>query len=246
MKMHRLHRARQAVDKDLSLWRPPPKLNLIQWADRFRRVAAKTSASPGHWKTSSQPVAFGPMSAVLDPDTHTISVMAGTQILKTEFLLNCACYFIHQDASPILFVQPTQNAASSFSKERFAPTIEASPALRSLVERSKSHDSENTLTHKSFTGGTIDFVGANSPTDLSSRPKRIILLDEIDKYPVSAGSEGDPLRLAEERASTYKAVGRAKFVRTCSPTIKDFSPHRTRVSGQRPTPLLCDLYLLRH
>jgi Phage terminase large subunit (GpA) len=89
--MHQLRRARQAIDKDLSLWRPPPKLNLIQWADTFRRVAAKTSASPGRWKTSSQPVAFGPMSAVLDPGTNTVSVMAGTQILKTEFCSTWRC-----------------------------------------------------------------------------------------------------------------------------------------------------------
>jgi phage terminase large subunit GpA-like protein len=148
--MHQLRRARQAIDKDLSLWRPPPKLNLIQWADTFRRVAAKTSASPGRWKTSSQPVAFGPMSAVLDQDTHTISVMAGTQILKTEFLLNVAMYYIHQDPSPILFVQPTQGSAAAFSKERFAPTVEAMPSLRNLVEKSKAHDSEFTLAHKTI------------------------------------------------------------------------------------------------
>jgi phage terminase large subunit GpA-like protein len=220
---HSLLQARLALGRSFPLWKPPPKLNLIEWANTFRRVAAKTSASPGHWKTSAQPIAFGPMSAVLDQDTHTVSVMAGTQILKTEFLLNVACYYIHQDASPILFVQPTQGAAAAFSKERFAPTVEAMPVLRNLVERSKAHESESTLTHKSFPGGSLDFVGANSPTDLSSRPKRIILEDEIDKYPVSAGSEGDPLKLAEERASTYHTVGRAKFVRTCSPTIKDFS-----------------------
>jgi phage terminase large subunit GpA-like protein len=221
--MHSLLRSRITLDRGLPLWKPPPKLNLIEWANEFRRVAAKTSASPGHWKTSAQPICFGPMAAVLDQDTHTVSIMAGTQILKTEFLLNVACYYIHQDPSPILFVQPTQGAAAAFSKERFAPTVDVMPSLRNLVERSKAHDSESTLAHKNYPGGSLDFVGANSPTDLSSRPKWIILCDEIDKYPISAGSEGDPLKLAEERASTYKAVGRAKFVRTCSPTVKDSS-----------------------
>jgi phage terminase large subunit GpA-like protein len=215
--------ARIALYRGLVIYKPPPKLTLIEWADQYRRIAAKTSASPGRWKTASQPIAFGPMAAVLDHETHTVSVMAGTQILKTEFLINVASYFICQDSSPILFVQPTQGAATSFSKERFAPTIEATPALRSVVEPPKSRDSENTITHKNYAGGSIDFVGANSPTDLSSRPKRIILCDEIDLYPVSAGAFGDPMRLAEERASTYKAVGRSLFVRTCSPTVKDFS-----------------------
>ena len=201
-------------------WKPPPRLNLIQWADTYRHVAAKTSAAPGRWRTAAQPVAFGPMHAVTERDTHTVSVKAGTQVLKTELLINVAGYFIHQDPSPILFIQPTQGAAEAFSKERFGPTVAATPALRRLVKTPKARDSENTITHKDYPGGSLDFVGANSPTDLASRPKRIILADEISKYPPSAGAEGDPLKLGEERASTYKDVGRAKFVRTCSPTVK--------------------------
>lgn len=163
------------------------------------------------------------MEAVTRSDTHTITIMAGTQVLKTEFLINVASYFVAQDPAAILFVQPTQGVAEDFSKERFAPTVEITPQLRELVEPPRTRNSQNTITHKEFPGGSLDFVGANSPTDLASRPKRIILCDEIDKYPVSAGSEGDPLKLAEERASTYRALGRAKFVRTCSPTIKGLS-----------------------
>jgi phage terminase large subunit GpA-like protein len=220
---HRLLRARLAVDKDFSLWRPPPKLSLIQWSDQYRRIAAGTSASPGRWHTNAQPVAFGPMAAVFDHGTHTVTVMSATQLFKSELILCVAGYYIHQDPSPILLVQPTQGAAAAFSKERFAPTVAAMPVLRALIERSKAHDSESTLQHKRYPGGSLDFVGANSPSDLASRPKRIILEDEIDLYPVSAGDSGDPMKLAEERASTYHAVGRAKFVRTCSPTIKGFS-----------------------
>lgn len=205
----RLVQARNAL-------KPPPRLNLIEWADEFRYVTL--SSSPGKWKTNSQPVAFGPMRAVTDGDTHKITVMAGTQVVKSELLKNVAYYFIHQEPSPILFVQPSQGAASSFSKERFAPDIRKMPALQRIIEAPKARDSDNTITHKEYPGGPMDFVGANSPTDLASRPKRIILCDEIDKYPPSAGPEGDPLTLAEERASTYEDLGLAKFVRACSPT----------------------------
>jgi phage terminase large subunit GpA-like protein len=203
--------------------KPPPILDLVEWADTYRKVASKTSASPGQWQTNAQPVAFGPMRAVTEPDTHTVSVMAGTQVVKTELLINVAGFFIHQDPGSILFVQPTQGAAEAFSKERFAPTVEVTPALSELIAKPRTRDSENTIAHKSYRGGSLDFVGANSPTDLASRPKRVILCDEIDKYPPSAGGEGDPLLLAEERASTYKAVGRSKSVRTCSPTEEGVS-----------------------
>lgn len=155
-----------------------------------------------------------------EADTHTVTVMAGTQVVKTELDINVALYFIHQDPSSILFVQPTQGAAEAFSKERIEPTIEASPAIREALA---PYAAKSTITHKEYKGGSIDFVGSNSPTDLASRPKRIIILDEIDKYPPSAGKEGDPVKLAEERASTYHALGLAKFVRTCSPTDEDTS-----------------------
>jgi phage terminase large subunit GpA-like protein len=163
------------------------------------------------------------MSAITEPDTYTFSIMAGTQIIKTELLICALGYYIDQDPAPILFVQPTQSAAAAFSKERVGPTIDCTPCLRDLIVPPKTRDSENTITHKKYPGGTLDFVGANSPTDLSSRPKRIIFCDEIDKYPPSAGSEGDPLKLAEERASTFKAIGRAKFIRCSSPTVEGFS-----------------------
>lgn len=223
------------------LLRPPPRLDLIEWADRYRHVAAKTSASPGRWKTSAQPVSYGPMSAITDSDTHTVTVEAATQVVKTEWLLNIAGYFIHQDPAPILFVQPSQGAAAAFSKERFAPTVDASPVLRELVSSPKTRDSENTISHKAYPGGSLDFVGANSPSDLASRPKRIILEDEIDKYPPSAGAEGDPLKLAEERGSTYKALGLAKFARACSPTVEGFSriDREYKASDQRRCFVAC-------
>lgn len=181
------------------------------------------------------------MEAVTSADTHTITIMAGTQVLKTEFLINVASYYVAQDPAAILFVQPTQGVAEDFSKERFAPTVEITPQLRELVDPPRARNSFNTITHKEFPGGSLDFVGANSPTDLASRPKRVILCDEIDKYPVSAGSEGDPLKLAEERASTYRALGRAKFVRTCSPTIKGLSRigREYGVSDQRKLFVTC-------
>src|SRR3954466_6062172 len=113
-------------------WKPPPRLTLIEWADTYRHVAAKTSAAPGRWRTAAQPVAFGPMHAVTERDTHKAGVKAGTQVLKTELLITAAGYFIPQGPSPILFIQPTQGAAEAFSKERFGADSTVTPALRGL------------------------------------------------------------------------------------------------------------------
>lgn len=52
---------------------------------------------------------------------------------------------------------------------------------------------------KIFPGGFITIAGANSPTGLRSHTIRILLADEIDAYPASAGKEGDPLLLASKK-----------------------------------------------
>jgi phage terminase large subunit GpA-like protein len=110
-------------------------------------------------------------------------------------------------------VQPTQGAAANFSKERFQTTVNCTPVLRDLIEQTSYRDSANTITHKEYPGGFLDFVGANSEIDVISRPKRVILCDEIDSYPPSAGTAGDPLKLAESaRAPTHRSAAPNLFV----------------------------------
>ncbi|KZK97929.1 Phage terminase large subunit (GpA) [Pseudovibrio sp. Ad5] len=219
--------------------KPPPKLNLVEWADEYRYVARENTANPGRWKTRRVPVSIGPMMAVTEKDTQVLTAMACTQLMKTEFLQNVASYHIHQDPSPILFIQPTQKLAVSFSKERFQKTVDTTPVLRELIPDAKSRDSGTTLEHKEYPGGALDFVGANSPTDLASRPKRITLADEVDLYPADAGGMGDPLALGEERSSTFNK--RRLNVRVCSPSDEETSKiyHEYMASDQRKCFVRC-------
>lgn len=46
-------------------------------------------------------------------------------------------------------------------------------------------------------------VGANAPAGLASRPIRVVVCDEVDRYPASAGTEGDPVSLARARTKTF-------------------------------------------
>ena len=120
---------------------------------------------------------------------------------KTEAILNIVGYHIDNDPAPILVLQPTLEMAQAFSKDRVAAgLIKSTPALRGKVKDPRSRDSGNTTLHKIFPGGAITMVGANSPSGLASRPIRIVLCDEVDRYPPSAGSEGDPIQLARKRS----------------------------------------------
>ncbi|WP_261925765.1 phage terminase large subunit family protein [Methylorubrum sp. GM97] len=203
-----------------SAWRrgltPPPDLDVVQWAERYRRLS-KESSNGGRFIASRVEVARGPMLWATEPGVSKITLMACTQLLKTTCIENIAGRFIHVEPCPILGVFPKDDAAETFSKDRLAPMIRDTRVLRDLFGDAKSRDSGATLTHKQFPGGHITLVGANSPTNLAMRPIRLLVCDEIDKYPLSAGGEGSPIDLAEERQAEFKA--NSLTVVACSPTI---------------------------
>lgn len=160
------------------------------------------------------------MDAVSDAITGTVVIMSSAQVGKTELLLNLIGFHVSEDPAPILVVQPSLEMAEAFSKDRVAPMVRDTPALASRIAPVKTRDSGNTILHKSFPGGHLTIVGANSPSGLASRPIRIVLADEVDRYEDSAGTEGDPVNLAVKRTTTF---WNRKIVLVSTPGIKGVS-----------------------
>lgn len=169
---------------------------------------------PGRWRTDRVEAARGPMLAVTEPGVRKITVMGPTQLLKTELINNIVGYFIDQDPAPMIVMQPTQAMAEAWSKDRLDKMVRDTPALQGKIKSKKSRDSENTIYHKSFPGGHITVVWP-SPSQLASRPVRITLRDEVDKYEDTV--EGDPSALIAERSDTF---WNSLDIGVCSPTIK--------------------------
>ncbi|WVR18328.1 terminase large subunit [Bordetella phage PY223] len=209
--------------------KPPPKLTLTEWADEYRMLPAESAAEPGRWKTSRVGVARGPMEAATDPAVHTLSAMCCTQLLKTELILNIVGYYVHQDPAPMVVMQPTVAMAETFSKDRLTPMVRDTPVLTGKIADAKQRDSGNTILHKQFAGGHITMIGANAPGELAMRPVRIVMCDEVDKYPISAGQEGDPIKLLSERAATF---WNHKRIFVCSPTIEPTEHGGSRIARE--------------
>lgn len=200
----------------------PPKLQSVsEWADSNRILVSESSSEPGRWRTDRAPYQREIMDAFTQPGVWQIVIMASAQVGKTELELNMMGRAIDIDPGPMLFIQPTDGFAEDFSKRRVAPMIRACPALQRKVYEAKSRDAGNTITMKTFPGGSVAFTGANSPTELAGRPVRYVFMDEIDRFPASAGTEGDPLELAERRTETFRH--NRKVVKTSTPTIKGAS-----------------------
>jgi phage terminase large subunit GpA-like protein len=204
----------------LHLFAPPPRLTVSEWADAHRKLSPESSAEPGQWVTARAEYQRGIMDAVNDPTVETVVVMSSAQVGKTEALNNIVGYFIDQDPAPMLLVQPTLDMAQAWSKDRLAPMLRDSPRLQDKVRDVRSRDAGNTILHKTFPGGHITMAGANSAASLASRPVRVVLCDEVDRYPVSAGTEGDPVNLASKRSTTF---WNRKRILVSTPTIKGLS-----------------------
>ena len=222
------HKDRGVEFKTLKLFRdlakavsPPPVLTVSQWADRYRRLSPESAAEPGQWNTDRAPYQREIMDSVNDPLVEHIVIMSSAQVGKTELILNIVGYYIDYDPAPMLIVQPTlKPMAEDFSKDRLAPMIRDTPTISGKVHDVKSRNSGNTILHKTFPGGHVTIAGANSASSLASRPVRIVLMDETDRYPASAGTEGNPIKLAEKRTTAF---WNKKKIKVSTPTIKGSS-----------------------
>lgn len=209
----------QLFARCIDVLKPPPNITLSQWADTYRRLSGENSAEPGRWDTSKAPYQREIMDAIGDPHIRKVVVMSAAQIGKTAMLMNVLGYYMHYTPAPVLVMEPTLEMGETFSKDFLAPMLRDTPVLRGLVDN-RSRNSGNTILKKNFPGGHVTIVGANSPASLAMRPIKVVLADEVDRYPQSAGVEGDPLMLAQKRQTSFWDK---KLLVTSTPTIKGIS-----------------------
>ena len=146
-------------------WTPPPNLKISDWADRYRKLSAESSAESGQWRTDRAEYQRDIMDAFNDPNIQRIVFMKSAQVGATEILLNVIGYYIDQDPAPILVMQPTLQMGQAFSKDRLATMIRDSEKIRNCVKDPRSRDSGNTVLSKKFAGGNLNIVGSNSASD---------------------------------------------------------------------------------
>lgn len=197
----------------LSILKPPEKLTVSEWADKYRVLDELTSAEPGKWNTMRTPYLKQIMDDFTNPDVSKISFVKCTQVGGTECINNMIGYIIAQDPSATLVVYPTTELAEFTAKVRLKNMIYKSDVLKTRYLEDKS-----TVKEMQFQGMFLSMAGANSPTPLSSKPIRFVFMDEIDKYPKQSRKEADPKALAEERTKTYP---NSKIVEASTPTFKN-------------------------
>jgi phage terminase large subunit GpA-like protein len=198
-------------------WRPPPKVSLSEWADKHFRLSSG-SADAGRWHT--RPYQREILDALIDPAVEWVSVIKSARIGWTEMIKAATAYFMKEDPCPIIGVLPTVELAEIFSREMLAPMLREMPVLAELIQGAAVKTTGRTMLHKTFPGGVMSLVGANSAAGLSMLSRRLLWLDEVDRMPLSAGGEGDPVALAVTRTKTF---WNRKIMAGGTPTIAEVS-----------------------
>lgn len=166
------------------------------------------------------------MQALDDPGCEMVVMMTSSQVGKTECGLNWIGKIIDHDPAPMLIVMPNLEDARTFSRIRLAPMLRDTPRLRGKVKdaRGKKKDRDgaaaNQTTHKTFPGGHLTIVGSNSPSGLAAKPIPNVYVDELDRFELSAGTEGDQIQLARRRMQNF---WKKKILLTSTPGVKGIS-----------------------
>ena len=197
------------------LYRPTPRQTVVQWAESNLKLTARQTEHPGPYSTSVRPYVREPLECWKNSGVVEMTLCWGSQTSKTTTLMAGLAWLIDTEPSPALWLMPTENLARSFSKSRWMPMLEDCPAMVAHFPEDKDK-----LTHleQHFDRSTLTFVGSNSPANLSSRPVRVLVADEVDKFAPQTEKEADALDLAEQR---LKAFSSSKLFLTSTPTTTE-------------------------
>lgn len=205
----------QGLKEGLTL---PPDYTISEWAERNVILTSELAAEPGPYRASRTPYAREMQDVVREPDVEIVAYHTSSQVAKTMSELNILGYHIAHDPCPMIMVLPNDGIAEAFSKGKLGPFLSGTKCLADKVAGNNAVKS--TMYRKEFAGGYLILAGANTPAGLAMNSVRIVAADEIDRFPVSAGKEGDPLLLAFKRAQTF--VNR-KLIVSSTPTVKGLS-----------------------
>lgn len=158
-----------------------------------------------------------PIYDALASRTYSMVVwVMGSQMGKTEAMLNVIGWNFSDHLKPLLYVGPTEKNVRSMSLDRIAKMIRSTPVLWERLAKGQ----RNKVTEKWIGGARFGLGWGSSATELASHPAAVALVDELDRMGADVGGEGDPVELVSGRLKNYRG---SKLGITSTPTIEHAS-----------------------
>lgn len=214
-----------ALDTCMRAWREgwevlPPK-TVSAYADDKRKLPPGAASEPGQWRTSRTPFLREIQDCLsAHSPVRQCALRKSTQIGGSEVVFNLIACTIEEAPAAMLLVLPTIAFAHDWVDQRFNPAVELMPGLKRRLGSRRSRDSGNRTLSKRFPGGHFFITGANSSAGLAGKPIKILILDEVDKYPRNLDKQGSAKTQAIRRTSTHPE---RKIFILSSPSVKGAS-----------------------
>lgn len=201
---------------------PDPSLPLDEWSQQYMVIPRSTGAAEyGKYRLERTPHAREIMRCLsVRHQCRRVVLMAASQMLKTQLALNWFCYIVHQHPSNFVWLMPTGKLHKRIV-QRIDRVIDAVGVVKPRVSPPGSRQATNSQDIKVFQGGTLYIATAGSAANLAEVPARYVSFDEIDRAELSVDGEGDPVKLAEARQTTFANTAKSYFY--SSPTIENES-----------------------
>ena len=134
--------------------------------------------------------------------TKKIVLQSCSQLLKTTVLQSIAFGIMANDPCNFAFGSSSESEVKKFKDGKFLPAIETSEVLAPLVTDKNDKNAANNAKQTQLVNGTfIYWLNLNTPGNLRGITCRVVLLDEVSNVEIT--DEGNPIKLAEARTSTF-------------------------------------------
>ena len=180
--------------------RTPEKIAVSEHAAQYRVVTEAPHDGP--WRHELAPHTVKIMDTFCKPYVREVWFCGVDQSGKTNTMLNCMHWVIDIDPGDIYYLMPTEATADKVVADKIIPMIRQSKRLKKQVS---DRDADMTLSRIRLKNGvTIRPAYANSPSSTATFTAKYCFGDEVDKYPLLAGTEASPIVNIKKRNRLYK------------------------------------------
>jgi phage terminase large subunit GpA-like protein len=194
------------------LLKKTPNLTVWEWAEGNIKLSERSSELSGRYRTTLVPYVREPLEFYRDRNGKSMTLCFGAQTTKTTILMIGQAWVLIHAPTPALWVMPSIRMVGSFVDGRWFPMVDSCPLLvdQKLNDRFLWKKEEQHFRHM-----TVNWVGSNSASNLSSRSIGLLTMDETDKFKMRTEREAGAVDNAELRTTTFAY---AKKIKSSTPT----------------------------
>lgn len=199
-----------------SVFKVPPPLDSVSWADANYRLPAGASYTTGRWSTYDYQK--GILRAMTMIGVEQVAFKKSARLGYSQLIAIAIAYnAAHKSRNQIAY-RPTAESARQWMGEVVDPCVRDCPPLRKIASWYGKRTSANTNALKRFDNGKSLYVlSGTAAKSYRDKSPDVVYLDELSSYPADVENEGSPLSLATKRVegSLFK-----KVVLGTTPTIE--------------------------